>query len=956
MKRFLLLALLLLCLNNSGLLSQSVSELKKDFYYAESRILYEDWREALPQYQLLLGKYPGNSNYKYRIGQCFLNIPGEKDKAISYLEDAVSNIDPNYSEGKFSEKGAPYDALYHLANAYRINYQLDKAIETYKKFLNNLNNKVYDSTVVNLQIQSCLNAKELMRNPVYLKSTNIGKPINQKDGEFYPVVSDDGNMLVFARSEPFYDAILYSTLINGQWSEPQNMNEILKVDMETYPTSLSHDGKELYIYSSADLDGTIYSTKYENGTWLPPVRLNENINTKYWESHATISHDNKRLYFTSNRKGGYGGLDIYVSTRDDKGDWGPAVNLGPVINTPYNEEAPFLTDNDKTLYFSSRGHYNMGGYDIFYSSLLSNGEWSIPLNAGYPLNTTDDDVFYKPVKDGNEGYIALYNPEGFGKQDIYHIEIFSDEHPRKFFITGSAQIEDLRKDLREPIKIIIRNSAQPDQKIVVYADSETGKFSFEVPQGNYKISYEADGTEKTVRNLDLPTRYPSDSIALPGTILPKADHMAELNIKGSHTVTVKPGDTLAIPLQVEPKSVLTVEHWKDDKLLSTTQYSILDSAFTYKMVPLAGENKVTFSLNDKFNNTASADLFINREKIFSELPFLNRTSKVKTSNEQINAFMEALKRRANERMLTVINEADTANKKFNTPDDLLDLLRVEARNKNVNSEEVDKLALEVAVKDNILTQAAVNLIASYATGELKQILTGLDIYKEGLKTWTDLLDYISAHSNGRIKPGEVQDLAMAILTGTDSLIALIREKILAFSQSYREGNLIRESVTSADQSGSKVKERWLHSFYNEALHTGLTPEQLSKMFEAISSLPGTQTEQYLRDLAALSEEPLTTSLGAIDLRKEKITSPEKLLRFIIENSDKVKYPEDAVFKSIANLILSKNLSPDMLSSLFKGSWGTKIIASIAIIGIGFVLFLIILFLRRRKKKEENPAK
>ena len=184
------------------------------------------------------------------------------------------------------------------------------------------------------------------------------------------------------------------------------MNEILKVDQDLFPTSISKDGKTLYLYSSADYDGIIYTSKFENGTWSPLVKLNDNINTKYWESHATISHDDKKLYFTSNRKGTYGGLDIYVSKRDSTGDWGPAVNLGPVINTPYNEESPFLTSDDKTLFFSSRGHFNMGGYDIFYSTLLDNGEWSVPLNVGYPLNTTDDDVFFNPKNEGYEGYIA----------------------------------------------------------------------------------------------------------------------------------------------------------------------------------------------------------------------------------------------------------------------------------------------------------------------------------------------------------------------------------------------------------------------------------------------------------------------------------------------------------------------------------------------------------------------
>ena len=170
---------------------------------------------------------------------------GRKNKAVRYLEDAVKNINPNYKEGKFTETGAPYDALYYLANAYRINNQIDKALETYELFRKNLNPEVYDSTIVNLQIQSCLNAKELMKMPLFIKEKNLGTVINGSNNDFNPVVSDKEDLLVFSRSQAFYDAILYSTKNNGKWSEPVNMNEILKVDRDLFPTSLSKDGKEL---------------------------------------------------------------------------------------------------------------------------------------------------------------------------------------------------------------------------------------------------------------------------------------------------------------------------------------------------------------------------------------------------------------------------------------------------------------------------------------------------------------------------------------------------------------------------------------------------------------------------------------------------------------------------------------------------------------------------------------
>ncbi len=614
MKRFTLLTFLLILMVSNNLFPQSRNENKHTFYDAESWMLFEDYKEALPEYLRLNKIYPNNSNIKYRIGQCYINIPGEKDKAISFLEEAVKNINPKYREDKFKETGAPYDSYYHLANAYRINNQLDKALETYMIFRGNMNPQIYDSTIVNLQIQSCINAKELMGKPLFIREKNLGSIINESNSEYNPVVTDDERLMVFTKAMPFYNAIMYSNKSNGSWTNPVNMNELLKVDYDYYPTSISKDGKELFMYSSQLYDGVIFSSEFYNGNWSLPVKLNDNINTKFWESHATISHDNKKLYFTSNRKGTLGGLDIYVSSRDSSGNWGPAVNLGPVINTPYNEETPFLSEDDKTLFFSSRGHLNMGGYDIFRSTLLDNGQWSKPVNIGYPLNTTDDDVFFKPVKKGYEGYFAKYSPDGFGKQDIYRIEIFSDDHPRKFIIMGSVKVADLKKTLNESVKISALNQEDPNKAIIVYSDARSGQYEFIAPQGNYKVTYESPVSEKAQRDLNLPVSNPSDSITIPGIVLQKLDLVADLYVNGNKNITVNKADSILFPLTVEPGSILTIEHWVGDSLVSSEQFAVSDSTFNYKVLPQYGNNKIKFKITDRNNNVATSDVFIARQK------------------------------------------------------------------------------------------------------------------------------------------------------------------------------------------------------------------------------------------------------------------------------------------------------------------------------------------------------
>lgn len=929
--------------------SQSKAEIKKKFYDAEVWILFEDYQEALPKFEELLTINPENTNYKYRIGQCYINIPGSKEKAISYLEDAVRNINPKYKEGKFRETKAPYDAYYYLANAYRINNQLDKAIETYETFKLNLDPKIYDSVIVNLQIQSCHNAKELMTMPLFIKENNLGNMINESRSEFNPVVSDDESVLVFARSEALYDGIFYSVKRDGQWSGPLNMNDLLNIDEDLFPTSLSKDGKDLYLYSTANYDGIIYVSRFENEAWSPIIELNENINTKYWESHATISHDNNSLFFTSNRRGTFGGLDIYISRRDSTDDWGPAENLGPIINSPYNEESPFLSADDETLFFSSRGHFNMGGYDIFYSSQLENNEWSVPMNVGYPLNTTDDDVFFKPLNDGYEGYFAKESPDGFGQQDIYRIEIFSDNHPRKFFVRGMVKASDLIDIIKDSVKISALNIKDPNQTVVIYSNPETGEYELELPHGNYQLTFEGEGVEKVVKDLDLPLANPSDSFVLPETVLPKTDFVADMNVESNQTISVAKGDSILFPVKVEPNSLLTVEHWMGDSLISVEQYLISDSTFNYKMAPGVGDNKVIFKLTDKFNNTTTTDISITREKDVVTQPVIRPEYSRVIAQKQIDALTEMLNNRSSNDIKKLVADADIDKQQFAKVDDLILYLKDKASGEDISSEELDELALRIAVMDNVLTQAAVDYMARYSNGDLKTILSDLDIYESDLKTWTDLQQYIQDKTNNMISPEELNRIAANILSEADPSISVIREKILAFSENSESAAIIRQSVAAVDTRNIKLAGKWLLAFYNESINQGLTKNKMSEILAVISSYKDTKVEQFLNDLIANSDEPFQSSLKSIDLKKEKIKSPEDLISYLIMNED--LYPLEALSKAMANLISSEDIPEETIKSHFAPAEKTNLWFLWIILGTGLFLFFIIL-LRRKKKKTE----
>ena len=406
-----------------GTYAQDLRKLQETFIEAEYFFLYQEFSDALPFYQQLYEALPDNANIAYRIGLCYLNIPGRKNLAVSFLEIASKNSSAIYREGSLNQKAAPYEALSHLGEAYRINYQFDKAKEAFLKYSETLlPSDIENRRFLEQQIKVCDNAVELIAKPVQFTEENMGPLFNDEKSNYNPVISTDGKSFAYMVGLKFYNAVMYSKFSGNRWSGPINITPEIQTDGTVFISSLSADGSTLFLSKNDNFESDIYSAKFDGVKWNPAVRLNKNINTKYWESHGYITEDGETLIFASNRPGGFGGLDLYISKKVN-GDWGPAVNLGPEINTPFNEDRPSLIDGGKTLFFISQGHYNMGGYDVFRSDRQPNGLWSTPANLGYPLNTPDDDTFFTPVSGGKSGYIskARGTSENFGKEDIYKI-------------------------------------------------------------------------------------------------------------------------------------------------------------------------------------------------------------------------------------------------------------------------------------------------------------------------------------------------------------------------------------------------------------------------------------------------------------------------------------------------------------------------------------------------------
>jgi hypothetical protein len=472
--------------------AQSSTEMRNIFTQAESHYLFEEYDLANQLYILLDNSQ--NCNVKYKIGTCYLHIPGEKEKAIPYLEAAIKDASYDAEPAQFREQRAPLDAYFNLAKAYMINNELEKALTTLRKFSQLAKATQKQGGMENLdyidqQILACNNAITFRQNPVIMNKESLGSGFSQGSINDNPAVSFDGNSIVYSERRGMVNVILYSVKEKGKWKTPVEITQKINAGEDCSTCSLNSDGTLLFLYKVDNFDGNIYSSELVNGEWTPIKKLNKNVNTKFYESHASISADGKKLYFTSNRDGGLGGLDIYVSELDQTGEWGPAVNLGSVINTPYNEDTPFIAKNGSELYFSSEGHEGMGGFDNFWSQKTGTG-WETPRNIGFPINTTDDDKFFQSLNEGKNAFYSMTT--GYKKKEIFYLT-FGNTISQTFQIRGKLSLQDTLISFRGNYSIHLLDRKKGDTLDVGFPNKMTGHYNFFVNPGSYKIIYTGQG-------------------------------------------------------------------------------------------------------------------------------------------------------------------------------------------------------------------------------------------------------------------------------------------------------------------------------------------------------------------------------------------------------------------------------------------------------------------------------
>lgn len=438
---------------------------------------------------------PNNADLNAKIGDCYLNS-SDRSEALYYLKKAYQ-LD-NKMDGYY---------IYLLGKAHHLNNDFDDAIKYYK-IAKTTGSKIQPelSGMVDKKNAECASGKKLIKIPVNVKIESLEGTINTEFEEYVPIITADESEIFFTSRRPnttggamdaglgdYYEDIYYSKKENGKWVSATNVGAPVNSEFHDATVGLSLDGQKLFLYrDNKKGDGNIYMSEKKGDKWSEPVELPEPINSKSQETSACYSFDGNTIYFVSNRDGGKGGKDIYKATKDAKGVWGNAENLGAVVNTKEDEDAVFLHPDGKTLYFSSKGHNSMGGYDVF-KSTYEKGKWSTPQNLGFPVNTSDDDVCFVLTASGDYGYYTSIKAEGKGKRDVYKVA-FLDElnKPKLTLLKGTISDKKTGKPLQATIEIYDNDNG----KLIgtFESNSTTGKYMVSLPAGvNYGISVKAPG-------------------------------------------------------------------------------------------------------------------------------------------------------------------------------------------------------------------------------------------------------------------------------------------------------------------------------------------------------------------------------------------------------------------------------------------------------------------------------
>lgn len=465
-------------------------------------------KQSIPYYLDAYAVNPNSALLNFKMAQCYLESY-EDYKALPYAMKAAE-LNPDV---------APTMRVV-LAQSYHKAGRFEEALSLYGASKSDLGKLPdYSEEWLDKRMDECRNGISLKAQTQY-RLRNIGNPVNTRFSEYVPLVKADDNYMYYtSRMAPDTNSSKKQKISKFDFEPYESLYRANKENDTTFsaPTpvslikdaarrheacvSLSPDGKTMFFYNGSAKNELKFS-ELKDGVWQASQTV-EGVNTKYYESHISVSADNNRAFVVSDRKEGFGGKDIYLYTKNEDGSWGNPVNLGDKINTAYDEDGAFIHPDGKTLYFSSRGHNTMGGYDVFYS-VLENGEWSVPVNLGPPVNTPGDDIYFVLSGSGDAGYLSSARPGGMGEQDIYQFGPIEEKKPDMTLFKGIV-VDAKTRDTIEA-KVVIVDNKNGVEIFNNRSDRKEG-FLVSLPGGsNYGITVNADDYIFYSENIDLTNR------------------------------------------------------------------------------------------------------------------------------------------------------------------------------------------------------------------------------------------------------------------------------------------------------------------------------------------------------------------------------------------------------------------------------------------------------------------
>ena len=520
----------------------------KEFMQAEDLLAKSKFAEALQQYQNLLKYDSSNANLNFKIGICYLNSRSQKAKAVCFMNKSLLPTTSYYKEGLKKQANTPLIAneflgVCHFAYNFK---QLNKSYETFTKIiLDNKGKNLSAIEVSDLKIEMNKigdELKEFSTSSIDLKIENTDKNHVSSFVNYSSSLSTDQSM-VFTFQPPVKDGqngesvVLYEDLkisfdslkivkaaldnSRSSVSESDNMLKAISVsainiNKNEATVGTSEDSQTILTYKDDKGEGNLYISRLNGNQWSAPGKLDKTINTKGWEENEYISANGNMLYFTSNREGGYGGIDIYKSKKMANGEWGKATNLGPAINTCYDERAPFIHTDGVTLYFSSNGHNTARDFDIFTSTLSESRVWSKPVNVGYPASEIQDGVTDPLTAGNNKMYSSNSSITDVPEQGGTEVLTETDQNKRENYTVTFVNQKQVALTLLKG-KVVETSGIVPDHVAITITDNvtkeiistyssniKTGAFVFILPPGrNTNITYQADEYLFYSKNIDL---------------------------------------------------------------------------------------------------------------------------------------------------------------------------------------------------------------------------------------------------------------------------------------------------------------------------------------------------------------------------------------------------------------------------------------------------------------------